>query len=89
MYLDESHAHPHSIQPYGSSKKDIIEGSLSNCRTNYNLYIGSIMNREVCFSPRVVEEDRDLCSHAIGEEIEYGAEVEFCSRASSSSSDVA
>ena len=43
----------------------------------YTLYIGSIMNREVCFSPRIVEDDRDLCSHCIGEEIEYGSEPEF------------
>ena len=76
---EESYFLPSSIQPYGSSRKDFVEGNASKCRINYNLYIGSMINRESCFSPGVAEEDRHLCSHAIEEETVYGAEVEFCS----------
>jgi hypothetical protein len=75
--LVESHHHQRCIQPYCGVKKELLEASTSNCRAAYNLYIGSIMNREVCFSPRIVEDERDLCSHCIGEETEYGSEPEF------------
>ena len=68
--------HPHRIQPYGKSKKSCSEIDSLNVRASYNLYIGSIMNREVCFSPRVGEDDQDLWGHIIGEEMENASETE-------------
>jgi hypothetical protein len=75
--LMESDCHQRSIQPYNGVKQELIETNTPYCRAAYNLYIGSIMNREVCFSPRQVEDERDLCSLCIGEETEYGSEAEF------------
>ena len=74
--LVEVEMHSRRIQPYGRSKKECLGADSSKCRVSYNLYIGSIMNREVCFSPRV-EDDRDLLNHTIGEDIEYGSETDF------------
>ena len=75
--LVESDMHPRRIQPYGGAKKESLESSSLNCRVSYNLYIGSMMTREVCFSSRRVEDEGDVCSHSIGENVEYGSESEY------------
>ncbi len=71
-------SHHRCIQPYGA-KQESMKASSSGCRVAYNLYIGSIMNREACFSIRIQEEEQDLCSHSIREDVEYGLETDFFS----------
>jgi hypothetical protein len=72
--------HHHRIQPYGGAKQDSLEECTSKCRVAYNLYIGSIMNREVCFSQSINEDEQDLYSHSIREDIEVGSEIELCNQ---------
>jgi hypothetical protein len=69
--------HHHRIQPYGGLSKESIKASSSGFRTAYNLYIGSIMNREACFSISIQEDEQDLCIHSIREDAEYGSETEL------------
>ncbi len=71
--LAASEIHYHSIKPYGRSKHESMQGSASGCRVVYNLYIGSIMNREACFALRNLQEDeQELCIHSIREDVDYG-----------------
>jgi hypothetical protein len=69
--------HRRRIQPFGGTKQDLIKASTSGCRVAYNLYIGSIMNREACFSTSIQEEEQDLCIHSIQEDAEDVLEYEF------------
>ncbi len=71
--------HHRSIRPYGGAKRESIKASTSGCRVAYNLYIGSIMNREACFSMSIHDDEHNLGTHSIREDVDYGPENELCS----------
>jgi hypothetical protein len=75
----ESTSRPRLIRPFGGTNFELMESKgacASNCRAVYNLYIGSIMNREVVFPP-ISPVYHDICIHSIGEDAEDDSETEY------------